>query len=121
MLNLARMKKQDLVYLATHRCEHRHLFLEHPDCYTVTPPRVGFFDIETTAFDAGFGILLSWTFAVGTWMVFKFLTAGALSWLDPAARQLWLGLTVYTLAGWAVGGVAAIGVGWRRSAARRTA
>lgn len=69
----------------------------------------------------GFAILLSWTFAVGTWMVFKFLTAGALSWLDPAARQLWLGLTVYTLAGWAVGGIAAIGVGLRRPAARRTA
>ena len=69
----------------------------------------------------GFAVLLSWTFAVGTWMVFKFLTAGVLSWLDPASRQIWLGLTVYTLAGWAVGGVAAISVGWRRSAARRAA
>jgi uncharacterized protein YprB with RNaseH-like and TPR domain len=64
-INLARLKRDELIYMATHRCEHRHLFIEHPDCYTPIPQRFAFFDIETTGFDAGFGIMLSYAIKVG--------------------------------------------------------
>jgi len=64
-LNLWRLKKAELVRMAQTRCKHRHTLLDHPQCYTPVPERVGFFDIETTAFDAGFGIMLSYAIKVG--------------------------------------------------------
>jgi len=51
--------------MANHRCPHRHTYIEHQDCYEGIPQRIGFFDIETTAFDAGFGILLSYAIKGG--------------------------------------------------------
>jgi uncharacterized protein YprB with RNaseH-like and TPR domain len=65
-----RLKKAELVWLATHKCKaHSHTYISHYSCYLKEVPsaqeRVGFFDIETTGFDAGFGMMLSWAIKVG--------------------------------------------------------
>ena len=65
-----RLKKAELVWLATHKCKaHSHTYLTHYSCYLKECPeakeRIGFFDIETTGFDAGFGMMLSWAIKVG--------------------------------------------------------
>lgn len=58
---IQRLKKAELVYLATHRCKHGHNFLEHYNCYEQREhERIGFLDIETTNLSADFGIMLSW-------------------------------------------------------------
>ena len=61
-LDLRRAKKDTLVYMASHRCEHRHSYLEHPQCFSIQNERLGFFDIESAGggFNAQFGILLSY-------------------------------------------------------------
>jgi uncharacterized protein YprB with RNaseH-like and TPR domain len=60
---LQNLTKKELIYLTTHRCQHRHTFLDHYNCYVQENPdklRVGFFDIETTNLAADFGIILSY-------------------------------------------------------------
>jgi len=63
MAALHRLRKDELIWRATHRCAHHHTYLDHPECYRRDHPdqeRVGFLDIETTGLDAGFGIVLCW-------------------------------------------------------------
>ncbi|MBZ5702223.1 MAG: zf-HC2 domain-containing protein [Acidobacteriia bacterium] len=69
----------------------------------------------------GFLVALSWTLVAATWPLLRLLAAVVAGWLDPGFRSLWMGVASYTLAGWAAGGLAAIALGWRRAAARRTA
>ena len=57
---LHRMKKDQIVWLGSHYCEHGHTFLEHFRCYKGHEERIGFFDIETSNLVADFGIVLSW-------------------------------------------------------------
>jgi uncharacterized protein YprB with RNaseH-like and TPR domain len=57
---LHRLKKQELVWLSTHKCEHGHTFLSHYACYKPTNDRLGFLDIETSNLSADFGIILSY-------------------------------------------------------------
>ncbi len=67
MIPLHRLKKQELVWLATHRCQHGHLFIEHYNCYLKEHPdreRIGFLDIETSNLDADFGIIISYCIKV---------------------------------------------------------
>ena len=59
-MNLRQLAKDDLVYMATTRCKHRHLLIEHPQCYKRKPERLGFLDIESSNLDADFGIVLSY-------------------------------------------------------------
>ena len=61
-VNLKRLKKDTLVWLASHRCEHRHNGIEHPQCFAIEKERLGFFDIESAGggFNAQFGIMLSY-------------------------------------------------------------
>jgi len=63
-MNLSRLTKERLVWLATHRCKHRHFYIEHLSCYEkeqVTEiERLGFLDIEASNLDADFGIVLSY-------------------------------------------------------------
>jgi uncharacterized protein YprB with RNaseH-like and TPR domain len=60
MTPLAHLRKDELIYLATHRCPHRHLLIEHPQCVAKRVERVGFLDIETSNLVADFGIVLTW-------------------------------------------------------------
>lgn len=46
--------------MATHRCEHRHSYIEHNSCYKGMEERIGFLDIEASNLDADFGIMLSY-------------------------------------------------------------
>jgi uncharacterized protein YprB with RNaseH-like and TPR domain len=46
--------------MATHRCEHRHTLLEHPQCWRQPQERLGFLDIEASNLVADFGIMLSY-------------------------------------------------------------
>src|SRR2546422_4448630 len=61
-MNLARLKKTELVWRLTHRCVHRHTYIEHPECAPSTTGRLGHLDIETTStgFKADAGHILSW-------------------------------------------------------------
>jgi uncharacterized protein YprB with RNaseH-like and TPR domain len=63
-INLARLKKDEIVKMYKGRCKHGHRYVEHPDCYvleTANEQRVGFFDIETSNLKADFGIILSYS------------------------------------------------------------
>src|SRR3990167_595270 len=43
------LKKQELVWLATHRCQHKHTYLEHYNCFKIKQEdKILFIDIETT-------------------------------------------------------------------------
>jgi uncharacterized protein YprB with RNaseH-like and TPR domain len=64
-VNIARLKKDEIVHLYNHRCKkHGHRFLEHYGCYLEEEPeqiRIGFFDLETSNLKADFGIILSYS------------------------------------------------------------
>lgn len=60
-VNLAHLKKDEIVKLYNGRCEHGHRFLEHYGCYVRQekhPLRIGFLDIEASNLSADFGIIL---------------------------------------------------------------
>lgn len=61
-LNLARMKKQDIVWLATHKCKaHGNKYIEHPNCFVSEHPetqKVGFIDLEASNLKADFGLVI---------------------------------------------------------------
>lgn len=57
---VARLKKDEIVWLASHRCKHSHTYLEHYSCYISENPNrgtIGFFDIETSNLAANYGIM----------------------------------------------------------------
>ncbi len=56
-----RLKKDEIIWLANHKCKHRMNYLEHYNCYLAENPnkmKIGFFDLESSNLDADFGILL---------------------------------------------------------------
>ena len=55
-----RLKKDTIVWLGSHYCEHGHTFLQHFACYKGHEERIGFYDIETSNLVADFGIMLSY-------------------------------------------------------------
>ena len=62
-MNLANLKKADIVKMANYRCKHRHTGLEHPECYfeeTGAGERLAFFDIEASNLKATFGLMWSY-------------------------------------------------------------
>jgi uncharacterized protein YprB with RNaseH-like and TPR domain len=61
-LNFARMKKEEIIWMANHRClAHGIRYIEHPACWTREHPdqqKVGFIDVETSQLTADWGIVL---------------------------------------------------------------
>jgi uncharacterized protein YprB with RNaseH-like and TPR domain len=60
-MNLGRLKKSDLVWMATHHCKHRMPYISHPRCYEVECPdeqKTAFIDIETSQLKADWGIVI---------------------------------------------------------------
>src|SRR5512139_334450 len=57
---LSQLSKAELVRLATSRCEHRHLLIEHPQCDEGPKENIGFIDIETSNLTADYGYVLTW-------------------------------------------------------------
>lgn len=62
-LNISRLKKAEMVYMANHKCKHRHSYLDHTACYIKDNPsmeKLAYYDIEATDLVANFGVMLSW-------------------------------------------------------------
>jgi len=64
-LDIAKCTKQELTYLATHRCKHGHSYLSHYTCWqkerdNQKAERIGFLDIETSDLNAAHGVCLSY-------------------------------------------------------------
>ena len=56
-----RLRKDEIIWLANHRCKHRHTYLEHYACFLEDYPnerRTCSFDIETTNLNATYGITI---------------------------------------------------------------
>jgi len=63
MINWSSLKKNDYVYMATHRCKHKHTYLEHPSCYIkdkMGDLKIGYLDIESGGLKANFDYILTW-------------------------------------------------------------
>jgi uncharacterized protein YprB with RNaseH-like and TPR domain len=64
MAPLHNLRKDELVWMGTHKCRHSHTYLEHYSCYLKEhggpQERIGFLDIEASNLDADFGIMLSY-------------------------------------------------------------
>lgn len=63
MLNLARLRKDEIVKRHFYRCSHKHTGIEHPSCFdrdNQIKERIGYLDIEASNLDANFGIVLSY-------------------------------------------------------------
>lgn len=66
-LNLARLRKDEIIWMANNRCSHSHTYISHPQCYSKDVPdntRVGYLDLECSALTADMGIILTWAIKV---------------------------------------------------------
>lgn len=62
------MKKDEIVWLSRHKCEHGHSFLSHYQCYLRENPlkeKIGYFDIEASNLNANFGIIFTYCIKTG--------------------------------------------------------
>ena len=59
-----RLKKAEIVKLASKRCKHGHVYLNHYACWLQDNPeqkeRIGALDIEASSLDADWGQMLTW-------------------------------------------------------------
>ena len=63
MLNLNRLRKDEIVSRMNFRCSHRHNGIDHDKCFNehhTDKKRVGYLDIETSGLFANFGIMLAY-------------------------------------------------------------
>jgi len=63
LTNLKNANSQQLHWLLTHKCLHRHNYVRHFNCFIKDyeiKERVGWLDIETSNLKANFGIVLCW-------------------------------------------------------------
>lgn len=68
MINLRKLKKDEIIWMFEHKCKHNHNYLEHPRCYIDEEPikgnplteKVGFLDIETTGLNANWDFIISY-------------------------------------------------------------
>lgn len=63
LTNIKRVTNKQYEWLYTHRCQHRHRYSTHFNCFLKEhgiKERVGFLDIETSNLKANFGIVLCW-------------------------------------------------------------
>jgi uncharacterized protein YprB with RNaseH-like and TPR domain len=62
-MNIANLKKEEIVHRFNFRCTHGHNGLAHPTCYEKEKnlkKKIGFLDIETSNLKATFGIVFSY-------------------------------------------------------------
>ena len=59
-----RLRKDEILKLAKGRCQHKHTYLDHYQCYLDENPdkqeKIGFWDIEATNLKADYGLMLSY-------------------------------------------------------------
>lgn len=67
-INLANLKKSEIIKMSKMRCKHGHRYTEHLNCYIEEQmgkgPKVGFLDIETSNLSADFGIMFTYVIKV---------------------------------------------------------
>ena len=63
-ISLDSLRKDQILWLAKHKCKHNHSYLEHENCYykevNKDMERIGFIDIECSNLNADYGILLTY-------------------------------------------------------------
>ena len=67
-----------------------------------------------------FLVLFAWTTVLAGWPIFRLLSEGMMSWLDVRFAHTWFWLVGYTVLGWVAAAVAAVMLGVRQRAGRRT-
>lgn len=73
-MNIANMKKDEIIKRSNFRCKHGHNGLAHPKCYdteTGGGERIGYLDIEASNLNADFGFVLSYCIKVDGGEVIK--------------------------------------------------
>lgn len=63
-MQITRLRKDEILWLAKHRCHHGHTYLEHQRCAVkekVFYEQIGVLDIECSGLKADFGIILAWS------------------------------------------------------------
>lgn len=63
LINIKNANSQQLHWLLTRKCQHRHNYVRHFNCFVKEfgiKERVSFLDIETSNLKANFGIVLCW-------------------------------------------------------------
>jgi len=67
-INFNRLKKDEILWLYNHECQHRHRYTEHPQCFLdeygdklSQAEVIGFVDIEATNLNADFGYILCYS------------------------------------------------------------
>jgi uncharacterized protein YprB with RNaseH-like and TPR domain len=74
LINIKLANSQQLHWLLTHKCTHRHNYIRHFNCFIKDydiKERVGFLDIETSNLKANFGIVLCWCIATDNDKVYQ--------------------------------------------------
>ena len=66
-------------------------------------------------------VLYAWILTLVTWPLFRLMTAGLLTRLDPSFNQSWFPFAAFTILVWATGRVAAVLLGRHRQQGRRAA
>jgi hypothetical protein len=63
-MNVKKLTKTELEWMATHKCRHSHTYLDHPQCLVNESPEgepgkrtIGYFDIESTHLKANLGYM----------------------------------------------------------------
>jgi len=60
-VNIAQMKKDEIIWLYHHRCQHGNRYIEHLHCYArehSDNSKIGFIDIESSGLKADFAIVI---------------------------------------------------------------
>lgn len=66
MINLNRLRKDEILWLYNNYCRHNHRYIEHLSCFEKEKPRspinekIGFLDIEASNLKADFGVVISY-------------------------------------------------------------
>lgn len=82
MLNLNRLRKDEILWLANHHCRHGHRYIEHLNCVETEKPnmcpvfeKIGFLDIEASNLNADFGIIISYAIKELDGGVYKYVVS----------------------------------------------
>ena len=68
-----------------------------------------------------FLVAFAWILTLASWPVFRMLSSGVLTWLDPQFNHTWMSFAALTLFLWATGGVAAVLLARQRQSERSMA
>ena len=67
-VNFNRLRKDEILWLYNHTCQHKHRYTEHPGCFLeefkdklAAIEKIGFIDVEATNLQADFGYLLCYS------------------------------------------------------------